>query len=76
MEEVFEKFEEAGQEDESERSRYEPNPLLEHSGWEKHIREYKAWVVQQTKEEIVNPKGTEGADAAGEARLVMERTVN
>ncbi|KAK6438965.1 hypothetical protein LTR95_004829 [Oleoguttula sp. CCFEE 5521] len=75
MEKLFEKLEEARREDESERSWYEPNPWLEHTGWEKHIREYKAWVVQQTKEKIVNPEGIEGVDAAGEAVQENERVL-
>ena len=59
MEGLCEKFEEARKEDESERSRYEPNPWLEHTGWEKHIRGYKAWVVKQIQDDIADNTSVE-----------------
>ncbi|KAK6433365.1 hypothetical protein LTR95_010457 [Oleoguttula sp. CCFEE 5521] len=65
IEGLFEKFEEAKKEDESERSRYEPNPWLEHTGWEKHIGRHKAWVVKQTQDNVVDPERVEGTPVEG-----------
>ncbi|OQN95114.1 hypothetical protein B0A48_18841 [Cryoendolithus antarcticus] len=84
---MHEKFEEAKKEDKSQRSRYEPNPWLEHTGWEKHIEVNKAWVVKQIQDEIVDREirampaesitagGTpsEGAPAEGEDEEALKK---
>ena len=62
---MFKKFEEGRKEDDSKRSRYEPNPWLEHTGWEKHIGRYKMWVVEQTQDEIINHKSIAGMPSGG-----------
>ena len=42
--------------EENERRRYEANPWLEHTRWEKHIsRKYKAWVVSTVKPDYHPP---------------------
>ncbi|OQN95179.1 hypothetical protein B0A48_18836 [Cryoendolithus antarcticus] len=87
IEGLHEKFEEAKKEDKSQRSRYEPNPWLEHTGWEKHIGVHKAWVVKQIQDEIVDREirampaesitagGTpsEGAPAEGEDEEALKK---
>nr|OQO32516.1 hypothetical protein B0A51_00925 [Rachicladosporium sp. CCFEE 5018] len=73
IEGLFEKFEEARKEDESQRNRYEPNPWLEYTGWEKHISGYKAWVVQQTQDKIVDPESVEGTSAAEKGEEALEK---
>lgn len=73
MEGLFEKFEEARKEDESERSRYEPNPWLEHTGWEKHIRGYKAWVVKQIQDDIADNTSVEITPEEDEDEKVLKK---
>lgn len=53
LEGFFQEFERAQQGDNEQRRRYEPNPWLEHTMWEKHIGPYKEWVVRMTKPDRV-----------------------
>ncbi|KAK6427948.1 hypothetical protein LTR95_015914 [Oleoguttula sp. CCFEE 5521] len=73
IEGFFEKFKEARKEDESQRNGYETNPWLENTGREKHISGYKAWVVQQTQDKIVDPESVEGTSAAEKGEEALEK---
>lgn len=52
LNQLFERFDKAQQRDDNNiRRRYEPNPWLEHTMWERHIWPHKRWVVSMTKED-------------------------
>ena len=61
----FQDFERARQGDNEQRRRYEPNPWLEHTMWEKHIGPHKEWVVQMTKPDRIS-KDEEDEEKGGE----------
>jgi superfamily II DNA helicase RecQ len=54
LNEFFQAFEQAQEEDNSnnQRRRCEPNPWLEHTMWERHIGPYKKWAVRMTRENV------------------------
>ncbi|KAK3614369.1 hypothetical protein LTR22_027808 [Elasticomyces elasticus] len=73
IEGLFDNFEEARKEDESERSRYERNPWLEHTGWEKYIAGYKTWVVKHNQAEIVDSESVEDTPVEVEDEKALKK---
>lgn len=71
MDGLFEAFKTAQEKEITERCRYEANPWLEHTGWERHIKEYRSWVVQQIRE--VNVEET--SDESSEDQIDSERAL-
>lgn len=52
MDGLFANMSEAQEQARTERNRYEPNPWLEHTGWERHLRnDHRNWVTEFVKVE-------------------------
>ena len=74
LDELFARFDKARQEDDSVRRRWEPNPWLEHTGWEGHIGSHKEWVVRMTEPgSIMEDKEERRREPIGEANGEEER---
>jgi hypothetical protein len=67
MDELFTDMDQEQERVRTERNRYEPNPWLEHTGWERHLHDdHRRWVTEFVKAwprgywihtEITVPKG-------------------
>jgi hypothetical protein len=51
MEGIFVRMDQAQERARSQRSRFEPNPWLEHTGWESHLGDTRPWVIECVKAE-------------------------
>jgi hypothetical protein len=52
MDDLFTDMDQAQEKDRTERNRYEANPWLEHTGWERHLpSDYRQWITEFVKAE-------------------------
>ncbi|KAF1821890.1 uncharacterized protein K489DRAFT_426801, partial [Dissoconium aciculare CBS 342.82] len=52
MAKLFADFQQAQEDARTERTRYEPNPWLEHTGWERHLsNDHRRWITECVKAE-------------------------
>ena len=75
IDQLFEQFQRAKQMVDGDiRRRYEPNPWLEHTMWERHVGRYRAWAVKMIRESVepISEANEERRQPIGEANVGVD----
>jgi hypothetical protein len=73
MDDLFANIDEAQVQARTERNRYEPNPWLEHTGWERHLSiNHRRWVTEFVKAEP-NGENVRGVLGEDESRFTPQQ---